>query len=348
MTIHPKTLRMIAALREMTDLGISRTHCGQLLRQPMHTIHRLIRIAKIPKAPNSGFVLDAQRAESRKRAEVMVALYRDGYTLQEIGTQFGITRERARQLMSKHFGVSAVNGGKHVLAEQTRAKRTRTLDARCFRVHGCSFAQWKQLKLIGDEMRAAGRGKYQTPIYAFRNQRNNSANRGIAWDLTLWQWWTIWEQSGHWAERGRGQGYVMCRTGDVGPYSVGNVFIAKAAENSSEAQLHKRLDPSLPIGVRREPTGRFSAHRTIKGSHLYLGVFDTPELAHAAYLMAVYVPAKPTQPRGETKGYTGRNGRFRAYLYRDGVYIHLGIFPTEEAARAAHLAAKASTMAVAA
>jgi hypothetical protein len=118
------------------------------------------------------------------------------------------------------------------------------------------------------------------PMRTFQAQRGKAGCRGIRWELTLWQWWTIWQDSSHWEHRGRGQGYVMCRRGDVGPYAIGNVFIATNIENLSNS-ASKVSD--LPIGV--VSTGkRYRAQREVDGKFYHLGLHETPELAHAAYL----------------------------------------------------------------
>lgn len=114
----------------------------------------------------------------------------------------------------------------------------------------------------------------------FHVQKSGAKRRGIAWELTFSQWWSIWQESGHWEKRGRGAGtYVMCRNGDIGPYAVGNVFIALNAENTSSA--HKLSD--LPIGVAVAGPS-FQARRCIDGKLKYLGTYPSPELAHEAYL----------------------------------------------------------------
>lgn len=77
--------------------------------------------------------------------------------------------------------------------------------------------------------------RQKTPSAAFLSQRSNAARRGIGWELTFVQWWKIWRDSGHWEQRGRGQGYCMARIGDTGPYAVGNVEIKTIGENFSES-----------------------------------------------------------------------------------------------------------------
>ena len=60
----------------------------------------------------------------------------------------------------------------------------------------------------------------------FWAQRQSARNRKITWNLTFDEWWDIWQQSGHWNNRGVHKGqYCMSRIGDVGSYEIGNVFI---------------------------------------------------------------------------------------------------------------------------
>lgn len=128
-----------------------------------------------------------------------------------------------------------------------------------------------------------------SPRRAFNEQRRCAHRRGIAWEFTFEGWCSVWEMSGHWNERGRGQGYVMCRKGDVGPYSAENVFIAPSRVNASEHPSRKK---NLPIGVFTKPGRKtFQARRKLGGKRVELGTYPTAEKAHAAYLAAVGVEA---------------------------------------------------------
>jgi hypothetical protein len=70
---------------------------------------------------------------------------------------------------------------------------------------------------------------------AFQCQRIQAKARGVPFLLTFEEWWAIWQESGRWAEKGtRKDQYCMARTGDKGPYSVGNVRICTMAENRIE------------------------------------------------------------------------------------------------------------------
>lgn len=121
------------------------------------------------------------------------------------------------------------------------------------------------------------------PYRAFWQQRRNATLlRGISWELTFDQWWSLWSESGHWPERGSGDGkYCMCRKGDIGPYAVGNVFIGSFSQNAADARKTKA---GLPLGVRKTKYGGYEAARGSRGVRYYLGTFDTPDLAHSAYL----------------------------------------------------------------
>lgn len=340
-----------AVLSELCSLGVSQKRASALLRKHPPAISNLCKRVGV-RLPREGGGWEPHKARSRSRAEVMAALYRTGKTLQEIGTAYGISRERVRQLMTKHLGVTQQDGGQHKRAEQKRAAAAHRREVKAMLKHGCTVAEWRDLIRIGDEMVAAGRGRYQTPLYAFRAQRNNAARRGIGWELTAWQWWTIWQQSGHWEHRGRGQGYVMCRNGDTGPYAVGNVFIATAAENSSEGQRYHRIDPTLPIGVTRTGSGLYTVMRRRR----HLGLYETVEQAQSAYLLDKRVDGDQSRgprargnrnglPSGISRSPRSGTNPFRAYFYEGSRQFHVGSFPSVEAAIAARAQALAERQA---
>lgn len=145
----------------------------------------------------------------------------------------------------------------------------------------CTYLEFAQISKA-----SKGVSKNRTPRGAFYQQRRNAELRGIEWNLSMGQWWRIWQESGHWDQRGKGfNKYVMCRKNDVGPYAVGNVFIALSTENISSAK-HKKS--SLPIGVQNSENGkRYRARINVAGRSVALGTFDTPEEAHAEYIKII-------------------------------------------------------------
>lgn len=154
--------------------------------------------------------------------------YVSGETLAELGFAFGVSRERIRQVLKGRCGITGCDGGAAARAAQKRAVREAKLERKCFEKHGMSREEYSR---INNSFMHRG----LRPSYFFVQQRRNAATRGISWELTFGQWWSIWEQSGKWTERGRGADlYVMSRPGDEGPYSVDNVVIKTLRENSRE------------------------------------------------------------------------------------------------------------------
>lgn len=322
---HAKARRKDAVIRELASLGLTQTGMCKALGKISATVSSLCKRAGVKPARETGGWAPVT-ARSKDRAASMVALYRAGCTLEQIGAQYGITRERVRQLMTKHFGTRSADGGKRVVAEAKRERQEAARDAKSLLKWGCTYEQYAALRNM------------RKPTRAYANQANAAAWRGIGWELNLWQWWTIWQQSGHWADRGRGQGYVMCRFGDTGPYAVGNVFIATAAENSSEGQRHKRIDPSLPIGVSRTATGNYVVHRAKKS----LGTYPSIALARAAYLRGAVIdgavgrrPRKYDLPTGIGVLPRKATRPYRAYFYVGSRQVYVGAYASvDEAVKA--------------
>jgi hypothetical protein len=171
----------------------------------------------------------SERPEGRARAEDMRQRYENGETLEQIGQRYSLTRERIRQIISKKFGTTARDGGQAEMARRKRRDFHKKRDARSMRSWGCSYRDYTKILKHPDQ-----------PTYKFSQQRKNADQRGIGWELTLWQWWKIWQQSGHWDDRGCGRGYGMCRLNDTGPYSVDNVYIGTGVENMQDYWVNKR------------------------------------------------------------------------------------------------------------
>lgn len=276
----------VKLVQECVEKGLTRDETATFLEVSYSKVCQIARGNGI-EFQRAEHLTAEQHSVNQHRADIMATLYRDGYTLQQIADQYGITRERVRQVISKFHGLNGSDGGRHITAEKSAVKRQTKKDAECFKRWGCTYAQWRSLLAIGQEMVATGRSIEQTPTRAYASQKHNASRRGIEFQIALLDWWNIWQASGHWNERGRGQGYVMCRVNDEGPYAVGNVFIDTAINNCSQAPKKKKS--GLPTGVSKIVRGNYvaySASRRIRGQSLYLGSHKTPELAHAAYLMA--------------------------------------------------------------
>ena len=280
MTLSPsQVIERADRIRALAEAGLAGREIAAQMGLHYQTIRLTCRAFGInPIKKYDGTRVQKARAQSKARAEQIIALYRAGYTLQQIGEQNGITRERVRQLMSKHFKTTKNDGGQHAKAMASAERRTARLNAQSLKKWGMTFDEYRVVRDM------------KKPTRAFASQKRNAHKRGIAWELTLGQWWAIWKTSGHWEQRGRGNGYMMCRKGDTGPYSVDNIYIATGVENTSHAMVKTRKDPDLPIGISRTKSGKFHAMRSVNGKPKGLGTFPTVESAHAAWLMARPAP----------------------------------------------------------
>jgi hypothetical protein len=159
---------------------------------------------------------------SDPRADEMAALYRDGHTLKAIGERYGgLTRERVRQLLTKYHAISGRDGGRKVRSIRLHIEMDAKRDQRYLAKYGCTFSQWQELIKLKSK-----------PLRAYIEQRRNAHTRNIGWELNFWQWWTAWQESGHWHERGRGQhGYMMSRK-RVGPYAPDNLLFVPTGRRS--------------------------------------------------------------------------------------------------------------------
>lgn len=163
------------------------------------------------------------------RIECMANLYKTGHTLQQIGEEYGITRERVRQLIKK-AGVAWDEGGAHLRAMVNAADKYRKpKNDGFFITYGCPKEEAELLN--GGKCVTTKR----SPAHRYMQQRRNAKTRGIRWAITFPQWMAIWEASGHFHERGRGQGYCMARIGDTGPYAADNVEIVTMGQNISDS-----------------------------------------------------------------------------------------------------------------
>lgn len=92
-----------------------------------------------------------------------------------------------------------------------------------------------------------------------KNRRDKNGDL-IVWKLSFEEWFDIWQQSGKWEQRGRGQNnYCMSRINDIGHYEATNVVIKTNAENVREGQLGYKF----PSKGRKGPRGPHSEQRKL-------------------------------------------------------------------------------------
>lgn len=221
---------------------------GGRMRARRLTKARRREIARIagssPKTSRGRPMGSINQPKTDHRIEKMAALFRSGKTLQEVGGEFGLTRERVRQLFLKMD--YKINGGasvKSLMRERANIEtRGKEKDRQSLDVFGCSYAEL--LRVQG----SASTGESGTPSYAYNQHKSKAQVRNIEWKFTLKTWWKLWEESGKWSERGRGAGkYCMARNGDIGPYSPENVRIITNSENAIESYSKHPMENRMAL-----------------------------------------------------------------------------------------------------
>lgn len=238
---------------ELASEGLTRQEVAERLGLNMRIVGDIGRELKVKfRHASEGVGSDFERAEA------MAAMFKGGKTLQEIGTLYGVSRERVRQIIKKHHGLVGVDGGQAALAQRKKDAAKAKKDAYSLRRHGCVYDDYLMLVRIGKEITADGGTRERTPAGAWGSQRANAKRRGIEWKLKLWDWWQIWQDSGKWAKRGCGKtAYVMCRFNDSGAYEVGNVYIATHSHNS-------RVQPNNPYRLSHADHDKVMADRAAR------------------------------------------------------------------------------------
>lgn len=162
------------------------------------------------------------------RDNQIITLFRAGKTAVEIRSQFGLTVSGVCDVLKRH-GVDRSEGGKSEIARQ-RAARRKYADG--FR-KAFEFVEKTGMNLSAFESLDALSIAHQR----FCEQRMRANQRKIGWELSFADWWEIWSESGLWHMRGRqhANSAVMARRGDIGPYSVGNVYIITLSDNFVES-----------------------------------------------------------------------------------------------------------------
>lgn len=96
----------------------------------------------------------------------------------------------------------------------------------------------------------------RTPRGRYQKHSENAKRRGVPFLITYDEWLAVWAESGRIASTG----YVMCRIGDEGPYTVGNVYIGTKAQNTAERnRWYRRVHSANSTSV-------IPAERTIEGA----------------------------------------------------------------------------------
>lgn len=242
----------------------------------------------------------ARQVRDTARAEKMAAMYLQGVTLQKIGDQFKVSRERVRQIL-RTVGIDASDGGRALKSRIRRATEAPKISVYAARL-GLSQEAYEVARDSG-------------LLQAFRHQFRSAEARGIQWRLTYPQWLAVWQASGKLDQRGRGaDAYCMSRINDAGGYELGNVHIQTNRENGREA-LDKWVGKTKPVvgvfclypGTDRPWIAKFGRKQ--------VGRFATMEEAGAARSAYMGERQISASRLGRGKGWTYRTNRSKSLPY---------------------------------
>jgi len=208
-----------------------------------------------------------RRQETLAKFAGAIDLYKSGVTLAKIGEQFGVSRERIRQVLSA-YGLTRADGGQSVVADAKRKEMAEKKKSNkfCERL-GITKQEWIEAKSSG-------------VLQSYRNQAHTAEVRGIQWLFTFKEWHKVWIDSGKLEQRGKYKdGYCMSRKNDQGPYASWNVEIKTNSENSREG--FGRATSKKSVGVFNILKGRELSWLAKYGS-TKIGWFKTEEEAIAA------------------------------------------------------------------
>jgi hypothetical protein len=200
-----------------------------LAQEHRAAIHKPPKKEKPPRPVKVKTPIDTQRLE---RIDAMCA---EGKTLQQIGEAFGVTRERARQIIKK-YGIERTNQPRTKTADAA-ARRKAAHEQRCIEKWGVGIEGTKKLNEAG-------------VIKAFMYHRNAAHAQLIEWRLPFVDWYATWLASGHFDQRGRGAGkYVMARIDRSKPFEPGNVEILLNQDHLRKVRARSAGNVATRTGV---------------------------------------------------------------------------------------------------
>lgn len=164
----------------------------------------------------------------------LCAEFEAGKTTTELSAKYEMTRQGVHRILKKN-GLTRANGGKSKAVADRKAQEA-TIPSTLADRHGCSPEQWEQLRAMDEDYK-------KTPLSAFNTFKNNFQNlyKEVVFDMTLWEWWTLWEESGRWAQHARNpEGmWVMAQIDRALPLTKNNARIIPFGQLMKETRKPK-------------------------------------------------------------------------------------------------------------
>lgn len=169
--------------------------------------------------------------ENIDRNKIIINLYKNGDTGEDIGRRFNLSRERVRQILLSN-GIKSSDGGIKIRTDKRKAIKREQYLAKWMPFYRCTKKEY--LEISPEKIKNGSQSKHIACKY--RSQVYSSKRRGIEFNMSFPEWFKIWKDSGHLSERGKGKDeFVMARHMDSGAYEVGNVEIVSSSQNHKDA-----------------------------------------------------------------------------------------------------------------
>jgi hypothetical protein len=168
----------------------------------------------------------------------VAALYMCGKTQAEVAASYGVDRITVRNIL-----VSLGALGRRVSSESVAQTAALLLEDRA----GVVREKWAMsLAEYDDHVAEHGSsGTPDSPMRRYVEHRSRAGTRGIKWNFDFASWWALWQESGRWADRNRGSGYVMGRYNDGDtPYGPTTVYICTGGQNVIDGRIFRLGDDS--------------------------------------------------------------------------------------------------------
>ena len=73
----------------------------------------------------------------------------------------------------------------------------------------------------------------------YRDQKRDARNRNIAFEISFDDWYQWWLLNGVDKQTQASTNLCMCRSNDVGPYNLNNIYLGTRSENTKEGWTHR-------------------------------------------------------------------------------------------------------------
>jgi hypothetical protein len=154
-------------------------------------------------------------------------------TTSEIAAHFEVSSQCIHRYI-KLMGLTRRDGGK---AGQMKVRAIEASEEVIVKKQGCTQSQWDRLRAMDEDYKL-------TPLFAYNTFKNNFQNSQpeVEFNLPLWDWWELWEESGKWGLHKRNpQGmYIIACTDKSKPLTKTNATVRPFAEVLRETRARNK------------------------------------------------------------------------------------------------------------